>query len=301
MKNILITGGTGLVGQHLIRKLENKGYNVSLLSRVPGKIPEIRSYFWDPLKDEIEVEAITSADVIIHLAGAGIGDKRWTVARRREISESRVKSADLIRRTVRDTGKKLNAFISASGSGYYGTITSEKIFIETDPPATGFLGEVCRSWEETADRFSGTGSRVVKIRTGIVLAREGGVLKRIITPVRFGIGSPLGKGNQWVPWIHINDLCEIYIKAFEDQNMAGTFNAAAPYNITNRDLMKTMAEVLGKPFRFPAIPSVFLKIMFGEMSGIILEGSRISSEKILSAGFNFQFPELKDALQDLLR
>lgn len=301
MESILITGGSGLVGRHLSRKLTDKGYNVALLSRSPEQSTDIQSYFWDPAKDEIDRSAITEADFIIHLAGAGIGDKRWTAGRRKDIIDSRVKTADLIYRAVRDTGKKVKAFITVSGSNYYGTTTSGKVFRETDPAGVDFLGEVCRLWEEAADRFSEVGSRVVKIRTGIVLAGKGGVLSRILTPVRLGIGSPIGSGNQYVPWIHIDDLCNIFIKAIEDQNMKGAYNAAAPQDITNRDLMRSLAHELGKPFWFPAVPSFIMKMMFGKMSGILLEGSRISSEKIRSAGFNFQFPELKDAIEDLLR
>jgi len=301
MDTILITGGSGLVGRHLSMKLKEKGYNVALLSRSPERSADIKSYFWNPSKDEIVHSAINEADFIIHLAGAGIGDKRWTTGRRKDIIDSRLKTADLIYRVVRETGKKVKAFITISGSNYYGTLTSEKIFRETDPPADDFLGEVCRLWEEAADRFSEAGSRVVKIRTGIVLARKGGVLSRILTPVRLGIGSPIGSGNQYVPWIHIDDLCNIFIKAIEDHRMSGAFNAAAPEFITNSDLMRSLAHELGKPFWFPAVPSFIMKMMFGKMSGVLLEGSRISSEKIRSAGFNFQFPELKNALQDLLR
>ena len=301
MDKILITGGSGLLGRHLSGKLKNKGYEVAILSRSPDQSTDIKSYFWDPVEDEIDHSAIKEADFIIHLAGAGIGDKRWTAGRRKDLIDSRVKTADLIYRAVMDEGRKLKAFITISGSNYYGTISSEKIFIETDPPAGDFLGEVCRLWEEAADRFSGPGTRVVKIRSGIVLTGKGGVMSRIIIPVRLGIGSPVGRGNQYVPWIHIKDLCNIFIKAVEDQNMQGAYNGSAPQNITNRDLMKALAGVLGKPFIFPAIPPFIMKMMFGEMSGILLEGSRVSSEKIRSAGFNFQFPELKDTLKDLLK
>jgi len=301
METILITGGAGLVGKHLSRKLKGKGYNVALLSRSPGQNSIIPSYFWDPSIDEIDTDALTNADYIVHLTGAGIGDKRWTARRRKEIIDSRVKTAELIFRKIRESGKKVKAFITASGTGYYGMMTSDRICSEADPPAGDFLGEVCRLWEEAADRFSEAGLRVVKIRTGIVLARDGGVLSRIKTPVRFGIGSPIGNGNQYVPWIHIDDLCSIFIKAIEDQEMSGAFNAAAPEFISNTDLMKSLAQALGKPFWFPAVPSFVMKMMFGKMSEILLEGSRISSEKIRSAGFSFQFPLLKDALQDLLK
>jgi hypothetical protein len=178
-------------------------------------------------------------------------------------------------------------------------VTSEKIFSETDPPADDFIGDVCRQWELSADRFQESGIRTVKVRTGIVLARKGGALDRMTLTVRPGLGSALGSGKQYNPWIHIDDLCNIYIRAIEDKSMAGSWNAVAPEHMTNKEFMRTLAKVLKKPFFFPTVPSFALKLLFGTMSVILLKGSRVSAGKILSAGYNFEFPDLENALKNL--
>lgn len=300
MESVLITGGSGLIGRHLAGMLHDKGYTVSVLSRTDSRRSGIQTFLWNPFKGTIDREALEKTDYIIHLAGAGIGDKKWTTKRKQEIIDSRVKTAELIHKSALESGIKIKAFITISGINYYGTLTAEKIFTEDDPPADDFLGETCRLWEEAADAFSGPETRVVKIRTGIVLSGEGGVLARLMTPVRFGIGSPIGHGNQFVPWIHIDDLCGIFIKAIEDHSLSGAYNAAAPEMLTNRELMRKLADVLVKPYFFPAIPSFLMKLIFGEMAGILLEGSRVSVNKIISAGFRFRFPDLVNALKDLL-
>jgi uncharacterized protein (TIGR01777 family) len=299
METVIITGGSGLIGKQLCRKLKEAGYNVALLSRKSSHNIDFAAFSWDPEKNEIDQNAISSADYIIHLAGAGIGDKRWTKKRRKIISDSRIKTGELIFKEVQKSGKKLKAFISASGIGYYGTITSDKIFTETDQPANDFLGEICRRWEQMADRFEESGIRTVKIRTGVVLSGSGGALGRIIPIVRMGIGSPLGSGKQYMPWIHIEDLCNIYVKAIEDKSLKGPYNAVSPEHITNKDLMRALTKVLRKPFFFPAVPSLTIKILFGKMSGILLDGSRVSADKIISAGYNFEFPDLESALENL--
>jgi hypothetical protein len=189
---------------------------------------------------------------------------------------------------------------SASAIGYYGTTASDKIFCETDPPANDFPGETCRLREQAADNFEKMGIRTVKIRTGIVLSKQGGVLTKMTIPTKFGIGSAIGSGRQYMPWIHIDDLCRIYVKAIEDTQMDGAYNAVAPDQPTNNDFIRTLAHVLKKPFWAPAIPSLAMKIMFGRMSSLFLEGSRVSSDKIIASGYNFLFPSLESALTDLL-
>jgi len=299
METILITGGTGLIGSHLCKKLKEKGYNVVLLSRKSKPGNSYSVYSWNPDKNEIENEAIKSADYIIHLAGAGIGDKRWTKKRRQLILDSRVRTTELIFNKVRESGKVPKAFIAASGIGYYGAITSDKIFSESDPPAEDFTGLVCSQWENSADRFQDNGIRTVKIRTGIVLAAEGGALKRMVLPVKMLIGSPLGTGRQYMPWIHIDDICNIYVKAIEDSKMTGSYNAVTPEHVSNREFMRTLSKVLRMPFFFPAVPSFVFRILFGRMSEIILRGSRVSAEKIISAGYIFEYPGLENALKNL--
>jgi len=299
METVLISGGTGLIGSHLSKKLKENGFNVAFLSRKRNTDSIIPVYLWNPDKNILDPEAISAADCIIHLAGAGIGDKRWTGRRRELIIDSRIKTGELILRKVLELGKNLKTFISASGIGYYGTISSDKVFNEIDPPSNDFLGEVCRKWEEMADRFKESGIRTVKFRTGVVLAEKGGALERMTTVVNMGIGSPFGNGRQYIPWIHIDDLCNLYLRAVKDPSMIGAWNAVAPNYTTNSEFMRILAEVLEKPFFFPAVPSFVLKTLFGEMSGIILKGSRVSAGKIISSGYKFEYPGLENALKNL--
>jgi uncharacterized protein len=301
MESILITGGNGLIGKHLCKKLSQLGYNVSVLSRAPLPNSPYKNYYWNVYKKEIDDEAIAKADYIIHLAGANLADGRWTKKRKQLIIDSRVKSAELIYQRVKESNKALKGFISSSAIGYYGAITSEKIFKEEDLPNDDFLSKVCKLWEDSADNFYELGIRTVKIRTGIVLTPSEGPLAKISAPVKLGIGSPLGIGNQFMPWIHIDDLCDIYIKSIVDKTMKGAFNAVAPEHKTNDDFTKAVAKVMNKSLFMPKVPSFLLKLLFGEMSVIILNGSRVSSEKICSKGFEFKFPKLEDVLRDLLK
>lgn len=286
MAIIYISGGTGLVGQHLHKKLEDEGHRVVIMGRSQP----------DHLK------SIGTADYIIHLAGENISAKRWTKAQKRRILESRVHTARQIYNALleRPEPPKLKAFISASATGYYGAVTTEKEFMEEDPPATDFLAETCRQWEEAADRFGALGVRVVKIRTGVVLTPKGGALAKMSLPVKLGVGSAFGTGRQYLPWIHIDDLCAIYLQAIGDTDMHGAYNAVAPDHQTNRTFTRTLAQVLRRPFWFPPVPAFVLKAALGEMADILLTGSRVSSEKIRRTGFHFRFPELQAALKDNL-
>lgn len=286
------------MGKHLIQKLKEKGYRVTILSRNRSDSTE-KVYLWDVEKKEIEKEAIESADYVIHLAGANIGEEAWTNERKKQIIDSRVQTAKLILEKSKEFKNHIKAFISASATGYYGAITSDRIFTESDPPATDFLGETCRLWENAADKFSELGIRVVKIRTGLVLSESGGALEKMVGPAKLGFGSAIGSGVQYMPWIHMDDLCGIYIKAIEDDQMAGAYNSAAPEHTTNKEFNKTLAKVLQKPFWFPNVPAVIMKMLFGKMSVILLKGSRVSSEKITKAGYKFKFPVLRAALSDL--
>lgn len=299
METVLICGGSGLIGSSLIEKLKDEGFNVAIFSRKVLNRPDIKVFQWDTENGKIDIEALRGADYIINLSGAGIGESRWTKKRKQQIIDSRVKTTNLIFRNIKGNANKLKAFISASAIGYYGTVTSDKIFTEADPPSVDFLGETCRQWEKSADSFEELGIKTVKIRTGIVLTRKGGALSKMIIPVKAGIGSATGKGNQYVPWIHMEDLCSIYVKAIEDKMLRGTYNAVAPDHRTNREFNRALAKILDKPFWFPAIPEFLMKMIFGRMSSILLYGSRVSSEKIRETGFNFRFPVLENALADL--
>ena len=300
MATILITGGRGLVGKHLCVKLQKRGYDVAILSRVKKQDTTITYYTFDLNKNEIEIEAIRTADYIIHLAGANVANKRWTAKRKQLIINSRVKTSKLIFSKIKEHNKNLKAFISASAIGYYGTITSDKIFTETDSPSNDFLGKTCQQWEKSADKFSELSIRTVIIRTGVVLTKQGGALSKMIKPGKMGFGAAIGTGNQYLPWIHIDDLCNIYLKAIEDSQMSGIYNAVAPSHTTNKEFTQILSKLLKKPYWLPNIPAFIIKLLFGKMSEILLKGSRISSDKIKQAGYNFVFPDLKKALNDLI-
>lgn len=300
MSTVLITGGTGLIGAHLTKMLTDRGYEVAILSRARSKVGQTPTYIWDLNKFEIEKEAIANADYIIHLSGSNIGEKRWSSKRKQQIVDSRIRSGQLILDEVEKQNKNLKAFISASAIGYYGTTTSNRIFHEMDPAGDDFLGRTCREWEMVAEGFKNIGIRTVKIRTGVVLTKRGGALSKIIVPIKTGFGSALGTGKQYMPWIHIDDLCGIYIKAIEDSQMIGAYNAVAPEHLTNKEFTQTLASILKKPLWFPNIPAVIMKTLFGEMSVILLQGSRVSAEKVQTTGFKFQFPSLEGAFKQLI-
>ncbi len=300
MKNVLITGGTGLIGRELTKQLLAQGYNVSHLSRTKSNNDAIRTFVWDLDKKQIEPAAFADLDIIIHLAGSGIADGRWTEKRKKEILSSRVDACNLLFEQVKAHQVNLKVFISASGVGYYGAITSTHVFEETDPPASDFLGKTCLLWEQAADQFKTVNSRVVKIRTGIVLANKGGALQKMVAPIKLCLGAPLGTGNQYMPWIHISDLVNIYLKAITEKSIDGAYNAVAPQHLTNREFNKLIASFLKKPLFLPALPGFILKVFLGDMAKLVLEGSRVSSKKIEQTGFIFQYSNLKEAIKTLL-
>lgn len=300
-KHILITGGSGLVGTHLSRLLLQKGYTVSHLGRGKKNALQGISFFeWDPARGYIQPGAVEQADYIIHLAGAGVADEKWTAERKKLIIDSRVQSAQLLVSELQKAGKKPEAFISASAIGWYGMITTDHISTETEPAHSDFFGECCRLWEESVAPVSGMGIRLVKLRIGIVLARESGFLPKVAAPVKWLAGSPLGSGKQWVPWIHIDDLCTMFLQAIEQTNMQGIYNAAGPQHITNKEITKAIGKALHRPVFLPAVPAFALKLALGEMAQMIINGNRISNQKILSTGFTYKYNTIEKALNNLL-
>jgi len=299
ISRVLITGGSGLIGQQLCNRLQQKGYEVALLGRSNSPYTNTLSYTWNLHRNEIDKDAINACDFIIHLAGTNIGAKRWTSKRKEDIISSRIKSIDLIFNNLNKNNSKLKAFISASAIGYYGAITSEHIFSETDPPANDFLGQVCEEWEQAADQFSSLGIRTVKLRTGVVLSKQGGAFSKLQKPVQFGIASAIGSGKQYMPWIHMDDLCAIYILALENVKIEGVYNAVAPEHVTNKAFTRKLTQALGKPFWFPNIPAPAMRLLFGKMAVMLLEGSRVSSEKIETTAYKFLYPDLDTAFKEL--
>ena len=301
-KNVLISGGSGFVGQHLTKLLLNKGYTVSILSRSERQNKnDIFYYKWDVEKQFIEEEAVLKADYIIHLAGENIAEKRWTAKRKAAIIDSREKSAQLLYIVLKKHYKKLDAFVSASAVGYYGAVNGQEICSEDDAPANDFLGYACQKWEDSIDFIENLNIRTVKIRTGLVMGRNDGFLKKLIPLFKYRLGSALGSGKQYMPWIHIDDLCGIYLKAIVDTEMSGPYNAAVNDDTTNSIFSKTLARIYGYSIWLPNVPEFILKIALGEMSKIVLTGRRVSSDKIEQTGFEFKYTNLEEALKDCVK
>ena len=304
--NVLITGGSGLVGTRLTEILLERGFMVSHLTRkmeekIMGGKP-LKTYVWDIKKGVIDEKALLEADYLVHLAGAGIADENWSNERKKEIIESRTKSIDLIVNKLKILPHKIISFASASGIGYYGADTGNEHISEQHTPGTDFVADCCIQWEAAADKIQALGIRTVKLRTGIVLSEKGGALPKLTQPVRWGVGAALGTGKQWQSWIHLDDLCEMYIKSLTDQQMTGVYNAVAPNPVTNRDLTNMSAQVLNRPFWMPSVPKFALKLVFGEMASIVLGGNYVLNQRIKQeTDFDYKFVEVKRALEDLLK
>ena len=295
MKSVLISGATGLIGKPLSEKLEAKGYEVRKLSRTRKS----GHFYWNPSEGKIDENAFENLDAIIHLAGASIAN-RWTKSYKKELYKSRIDSAELLFETAKKQNANLKTFLTASGINFYGTKTTEIVYKESDPAANDFLGQLCFELEKSANNFESLGARVCAVRTAAVLSTEGGMLKELIPMAEKNLLSVLGSGNQIVPWIHIDDIVNLYIFLLENENLTRPFNAVASEKITNRALTEAMAKALKKKILLPPVPKLVLKIAVGEMSGILLEGSAISNSKIKDAGFDFQFDDLNSALKNLL-
>jgi uncharacterized protein (TIGR01777 family) len=300
-KNVLISGGSGFIGKKLTSLLIEKGYSVSVLSRSKKQnTADISYYLWDISAHSIEEESVLKADYIIHLAGENIAEKRWTNERKEAIVQSREESTRLIYDVLKKKNKKLDAFVSASGIGIYGAINGNEICTENNPPENDFLGSTCQKWEAAADTIENLQIRVVKIRTGLVLGKEDGFLKKLTPIFKMRLGSALGSGKQYMPWIHVDDLCAIYLEAIKNSNMTGAYNAAVSDNTTNTIFSKTLAKVYGYSIWLPNVPAFLIKMALGEMAQIILKGRRVSSEKIEKTGFQFRYNNLEEALRDCL-
>ncbi|SEA96078.1 hypothetical protein SAMN05443667_11373 [Flavobacterium gillisiae] len=297
-KNVLLTGGTGFVGKELTKLLINSGYTVSILSRSKRENTEsIFYYTWDIQKQTIEKEAVLNADYIIHLAGANIAEKPWTSKRKEEIINSRQQSAQLIYSVLKKNDKKLDAFVSASAVGIYGAVNGEEICTESTALGEDFLGLTCQKWEAAADQFKKLGIRTVKVRTGLVLGKNDGFLNKLTPIFKWRLGSALGSGKQYMPWIHVEDLCAIYLEALKNPNMEGSYNAAISDSTTNAGFSKTLAKVFGYKIWLPNVPGFLIKMVLGEMSKIVLTGRRVSSAKVQQLGFQFKYENLEETLR----
>ena len=297
---ILITGGTGLVGSRLTEMLLNKGFEVSHIGRTKkaGRVP---SFVWDIKQKKFDAHALKGVNTIVHLAGAGVADKRWTTARKKEILGSRIESTKLLFETLKTTSNEVNTVVAASAIGYYGFGMGEETVEEDSKPGTDFLAQVTKQWEAHVDKIGTLGIRMVKLRIGIVLSEKGGALAEMAKPIKLGAGAALGSGKQYLSWIHLDDLCEMFIKAIAAENMNGAYNAVGTGWVTNQEMTKAIAHILKKPLLLPSVPGFVLKIILGEMADMVLNGSKVSSKKIQKTGFSFQYTSLDDALKNLLQ
>ncbi len=298
---VLITGGSGLVGRRLTAVLQEKGHEVAWLSSRHWLKSNIPVYEYNYSSGEIDNEAIRWADVIVHLAGANVGEKKWSKKRRNLIMDSRVKTANLIFKSLTENEHQVKAFISASAVGYYGAVTTENIFTEESAAGSDFLSTVCQHWEKSADAFAAMGIRVVKIRSGVVWSNSGGALAKIIPPFKFGANVVLGNGKQYMPWIHIDDLCNIYLRAVEDANMQGVYNAVAPEHTNYGNFMRQLKPYFKRVFLNVKVPAFALRLVFGKMAVLLLDGSRVEPKRLTELGFQFQFPTLKTVFNNLLK
>ena len=304
MDTVLITGGTGLVGRALSRLLTEVGYRVIILSRRSGTATDnklITWAQWDVARQTIDVEALQQADYIVHLAGANVADKRWTNARKKEIINSRTKSSELLYSALEKHPNKVRKVISASATGYYGENQGHP-FIESDPPGTDFLGTTCVLWEESVLRMKQLGKKIVILRTGIALSKEGGALKEFYKPLKFGFATILGNGEQYISWIHVHDLVRLYLSAIVNHELEGIYNAVAPNPVHHKELVMAMAKVAkGKSFISLYVPSFALKMALGEMSIEVLKSCQASSAKIQAKGFVFSYPDIQSAMEKIFQ
>lgn len=297
-KTVLVAGGSGIIGKRLAELLESKSYHVLFLSHtdtIQGK----NVYHWNPEKKIIDKRAIQEADVIINLAGAPIAGVRWTATQKRKIINSRIHSTNLLYETVSSTPNHVKLIINASAVGIYGN-TKDLIMHEESPLSNTFLGQTCQRWENAACQFHKTGIRTVIFRIGIVLSSEGGMIEELLKVLKYGIAPYVGTGKQYHSWIHVDDLCRMMSRAIKYEEIKGIYNAVSPGPLSNKNIIKLLSQLLGGGHFIFRIPAIFLKLALGEMSTIILHGSRVSSKKIEATGFVFNYPQADVALRNIL-
>jgi len=315
MATVMITGGTGMIGTALSTLLADNGYNVIILSRNPLQTAKEHNYQernspfrhngriyysrWDIQNQYLDSAALSEADYIVHLAGAGVAGKRWTTSRKRDILESRTKSSSLLVKSLKEHSNKVKAVISASAIGWYGP-DKGKPFTEEDPPAGDFLGQTCLEWEKSIEPVEALGKRLVKLRLGIAFSNAGGALKEFRRPLRTGVAAILGNGEQMISWVHIEDICRAFLFALEEKTMTGVYNVTSPYPVNNKQLTLNLAwHITNKRHFMVHVPKAALKLALGEMSTEVLKSAIVNSDKIQKAGFSFKYPTLESAINNL--
>ena len=297
-KNILITGGTGLLGKILTKELQSQGHQVSILSRNPDRVKDVKAFYWDVEKQEIDDKCLQGIDTIIHLAGSGIADEKWTDERKQDIINSRVNSIKLIYKLIDKNDTSVKSVVSASAVGFYGD-RGEELLTEESPKGTGFLSDSCGLWEDAVDQGKDFGLRVVKLRIGLLLTPKGGVLEPFKLMVKTFTAMKFGNGRQWFPWVHAADLVGMFAWAVNHQEIEGVFNATAPSPVRNKEFTQTLSKVLKRPFWPFQIPVFTLKIALGERKELLLMSTKTDSTKIQQTGYKFKYLDLTKALEDV--
>lgn len=301
MKRLLIAGATGLVGQEIVKQCHDQNIAVNYLSTSKSKLENKTNYkgfYWNPKLGEIDSQCFNDVDVIINLAGSTIA-KRWTDSYKEEIEKSRVDALQLLYKAIDNESVPIKHLISASAIGVYPDSLTHYYDEDFKDFDNRFLSDVVRSWEKEANRFKKLNIKVSKIRIGIVLSNKGGALPQLVKPIKLFAGSALGSGNQWQSWIHIKDLAALFLFVMQNK-LEGKFNGVAPNAVTQKELVKDIAEAFQRPIILPAVPGFMLKLILGEMSALVLESQRVSSKKIERLGYKFKYYHLKPALEDLL-
>jgi uncharacterized protein (TIGR01777 family) len=297
--NITLTGASGFIGRRLMKLLSTSGHDLHVLSRHAGTNlpPNVKLSVWDALNGPPPAAALKDADVVIHLAGESVA-QRWTDDVKRRIRASRIDGTRRLVEAMSRDASRPRSLVCASAIGYYGS-RGDEVLTEASSPGSGFLPDVCVAWEREAAAAEQSGIRVVRVRIGVALAPHGGALARMLPPIRMGVGGRLGNGRQWMSWIHLDDLCEMFRFAAE-QPVRGAINGVAPDPVTNTDFTRALASAVHRPAIFP-VPVIGLKVMFGEMSEMLLSSQRVAPKGAAEAGFRFRYPQLTPALADLLK
>lgn len=298
MKKILIAGGTGFVGKQLIPFLVEKGYSIHALTRNPrsNSSENIRFFQWDIEQQYIDKKAFEGVEILINLTGANIGEKRWTNDRKKELIDSRIKSIDLLYQYISENKFNINIFISSSAVGFYGAVTTDKTFVETSESGNDFLASVSQKWEDATLKFNDLGIRTVILRKGVILGKEGGMAQKLSPLANLGINVSLGSGKQYLPWINIRDLLRLYEFILSKAQLNGIYNTVATEQITMNNFSKALLKSFGKKSFLPNVPAFVIRLLFGEMAVMLLEGSKVSNEKLKNTGFYFEFDTLEKSL-----
>lgn len=302
---VLLSGGTGLIGSALVQSLCEHNHEVTVLTRSPERKParplpnDVRLEKWDGTTAAGWGHLIEKTDAIVHLAGEGIADGRWTPARKRQILESRINGGKALVAAIQEATTKPKVLVQSSAVGYYGP-QDDKILTEDDPPGSDFLARVCFDWEASTAAIEAMGVRRPIIRTGVVLSSQGGAFPKMVLPFRLLAGGPIGSGNQYFPWIHIRDVVEAVRFLLEKESASGPYNLTAPNPPQNKEFVKDIGRAMGRPSWMPA-PSFALRVAFGEMSTVLLDGQRAIPAHLQADGFEFAFQEAVAAIRDVLQ